>query len=203
MEKENCLNKRMYEISKIAEIIEIILISVGIFLVPILIPLMSSTVFGSSSFIANNSRYIVGVIVNTALIIAAVNVKGWKKIVGLITLPSISAILGGVILNTSSIYTVCMIPAIWIGNFTMVYLFRKLLVEKRLNYVIVSAVSVISKVALIFAGFNLLTATNVIPKASEVAKILSMSMGINQLITATVGSVMAFGIIKLIYSKSK
>jgi len=201
MERETCLDKRMYDISKYAGVIEIILISLGIFLVPLIIPQVLSIVFGATSSIATNSQYVVGTIVNASLIIAGVNVKGLKKIIGLVTLPSISAILSGFVFGTASIFTIYMIPFIWIANFALIYLFKKLLLEKKLNYVKTASVGILAKASVIFAGFNLLLATGVIASGTKVAEMLYLAMGVNQLITATLGSVLAFATLKVVYKR--
>ena len=203
MDKENVLNRRIYDVSKVSEIIEIILISLGVFLVPLVIPQLLNALFGAKSVISSNSQFIVGAIVNTALIIAGINAKGWKKIISVITLPSLSAIASGLIFTTpSSIYTVYMIPFIWIGNFAIVYLYKYLYVSKKMNYIVASVISIITKGIAIFAGFNLLLVLNVIPKGSKIAMALTSAMGINQIITAVIGSILAFTILKTSYRKN-
>lgn len=201
MEKENCFDLNLVDFSKRAEIIEIVLIAVGALLTPFIIPQLLQVVFGKTSVIAANSQYVVGSIVNIALIFAGINLKGYKKIIGIITLPSISAICSGFIFKTASIYTVYMIPAIWLGNFAIVYLYRKIYVEKKKNYVLASVVAILVKTAIIFFGFNLLTWANVIPGQGKVFEALQLSMGMNQLVTATVASVIVAGIIGIIKAK--
>ena len=80
MEKENCFNEVVYPLSKKGEIIQWGILSIFIFLVPMIIPQLISTIFGKASWIATNSQYVVGTIVNTVLIVAGINVKGWKQI---------------------------------------------------------------------------------------------------------------------------
>ena len=203
MKKENCLNRRMYDISKHAEFWEILLVSLGICLVPVFIPTLLTAIFGEVSSISSNSQFIVGTIVNTSLIITGINVKGIKKVIGLVTLPSISNMLSGLIFQSTSIFLVYMIPAIWVGNFILIYIYKKLYIEKQKNYVVSSIIGIILKVAAIFGGFNLLVILDIIPKSSPVATVLFSAMGINQLITAMFGSIAAFAILKIIYSKQK
>lgn len=203
MEKENILSKRLYDISKYAEIIQIVLIALGVFLVPLVIPTLLSTIFGATSFISTNSQYVVGSLVNTALITAGINVKGWKKVISVVTLPSISAIMSGLVFQTASIYTVYMIPAIWIGNFAIIYLYKYLFVNKNINYIVSSIIAILVKVAVIFLGFNLLLLLNIVPQGSKIAETLIVVMGMNQLITACIGSVISFILIKTVYRKSK
>lgn len=141
-------------------------------------------VFGSNSFIALHSQIIVGTIVNIALITTAINVKGWKKIIGIITLPSISTILGGYVFKTASFYMAYMIPAIWIGNFAIIYLYKLLLLEKNVNYFLSGLVAIIVKVGVIFLGFQVLNLFGVFPQ--KIATNLSTAMGLTQAITATI-----------------
>lgn len=198
---ENCLEKRYVDVSGLIEFLEIFFISLGVFLTPLVVPQILSFVFGANSFLATNSQYVVGAIVNTSLIIAGINIKGWKKIIGIVILPSISALLSGSVLHLSSIYTLYMIPFIWLGNFALVYLFKFLFVSKKMNYILTSIIAILVKCAFIFGGYLVLLSTNVIPQNSKVAQVLMTSMGINQVITAAIGSIIAYAFVKLIYSK--
>ncbi len=201
MEKENCFNLNLVDFSKKAQIVEAVLIAIGALLTPFIVPQFLQLIFGKTSFIATNSQYVVGSIVNIALIFAGINVKGYKKIIGIITLPSISAICSGFIFKTASIYTVYMIPAIWLGNFAFVYLYRKIYVEKKKNYVLASITAILIKTAIIFFGFNLLTWISVIPGEGKVFQALQLSMGMNQLITATIAAIVSAGIVAAIKAK--
>lgn len=195
MEDTKCLDMKYLQLSKVGEIIEIICICLGVFAIPLFIPQLLSAIFGATSVIASNSQYVVGSLVNTLLILAGVNTNGWKKVVGIVTLPSISALFGGLVLKTSSVYTLYMIPAIWIGNFAIIYLYRYLFVKKNLNYIVTSIISIIVKCTAIYSGFRLLVLANIIPGASKVFTALNVAMGMNQLVTASIGAVIAFGII--------
>ncbi len=203
MINENCLQKRYADVSHLAEIIEIILISLGVFLTPLVIPQILSFIFGANSFLATNSQFVVGAIVNTSLVIAGINLKGWKKIFAIVFLPSISALFSGLVLNLSAIYTVYMIPAIWLGNFALVYLFKFLFVSKKVNYILTSICAILTKATIIFAGYHILLWSNIIPQNSKVATVLFTSMGINQVITAIMGCSIAFVLVKLLYSSKK
>lgn len=81
MEKENVLNKNMCDYSKGIEVMQIILICIGALLVPTFLAKILTMTFGANSWVASHSQIIVGSIVNCALIVTAINVKGWKKIV--------------------------------------------------------------------------------------------------------------------------
>lgn len=192
MERENVLNKSMRDYSKQIDIMQIILICIGALIVPTFLASLLTKVFGANSFIAAHSQIIVGSIVNTALIVTAINVKGWKKIVGIITLPSISTILGGYVFKTASVYMAYMIPAIWLGNFAIVYLYKLLLLNKKLNYFVTGIIAIIAKVAIIFGGFSLLNMLGIFPE--KLVQNLQVAMGTTQGITATIGMIISYTI---------
>lgn len=195
MNEEGILEKSKFDFSKTAERVQLLLILIGAFAVPIWLASFLKTVFGGASWVATNSQLIVGSLVNTALITAAINIKGWKKIVGIVTLPSIATILSGYVFKSASVFMVYMIPAIWVGNFALVYLYKLLLVAKEKNYLLTTVASIIVKVAIIFAGFSILKAFGIFPE--KMVTTLQTAMGTTQAITATVGSVISFGILKI------
>ena len=120
---ENIISKRIHDFTKQVDIIQTILVFLIALLVPTFLAQIIQKVFGEASIITNNSQLIVGSIVNAALIVTAINLKGWK-ILGVVTMPSISTIFSGYVFGTSSTYLTWMIPAIWIGNFILVFSFK-------------------------------------------------------------------------------
>ena len=182
---ENVLSKRICDFSKAIDIFQIILICFGALVVPTFVPQWLKALFGAQSVIGANSQLIVGTIVNTSLITAAINLKGWKKIIGIVTLPSISNLLGGYVFETSSPYMTYMIPAIWLGNFALIYAYKLILVAKQKNYFLAGIVGAVVKVAIIFACFNVLNLFGVFPE--KVATMFKTAMGSTQAITATCG----------------
>lgn len=186
---ENVLSKRICDYSKAIDIMQIIIICFAALVVPTFVPTWLKAIFGAESFLATNSQLIVGTIVNTALIMTAINLKGWKKIIGVITLPSISNLLGGYVFKTASPFMVYMIPAIWLGNFAIVYAYKLLLVSKQKNYFLAGVVGVIVKVAIIFAFYNIINAFGIFPE--KVATMFKVAMGSTQAITATCGVIVS------------
>lgn len=190
MEKENVLNRAMRDYSKALDITQIAIICLVALLVPTFLGMLIKSIFGANSVVASNSQIIVGSIVNTALIVTALNVKGWKKIVGVITLPSISTILSGYVFKTASFYMAYMIPAIWLGNFAIVYLYKKLLLEKKWNYFFTGITAIVTKVAIIFGGFSILNAFGIFP--TKLVQNLQTAMSTTQAITAIIGMIIAY-----------
>ena len=110
-------------------------------------------------------------------------------------MPSISTILSGYVFGIASVYMVYMIPAIWIGNFALIYSYKFLMLGKNKHYFLAGIVGIIVKVAIIFALFNLINLFGVFPE--KLVENLRNAMGMTQLITATLGIIVAFVIYKL------
>ena len=201
MEKENVLDKTMYDFSKKADLIQTIVIGLIAFLVPTFLAQLINAIFGAQSIIATNSQIIVGSIVNSALIFCAINVKGWKKIIGVVTMPSISTIMSGYVFKSASVYMVYMIPAIWIGNFVLIYAYKLIMLEKNKHYFLAGVVGIIAKVLVIFACFEILNLFNVFP--SKLVGNLQKAMGLTQLITASIGALIMFVVYQLEKKKLK
>ena len=195
MEKESVLNKTMYDFSKKADLIQAIIIGLIAFLVPTFLAQLINAIFGAQSIVATNSQIIVGSIVNSALIFSAINVKGWKKIIGVVTMPSISTILSGYVFKSASVYMVYMIPAIWIGNFVLIYAYKLIMLEKNKNYFLAGVVGIIAKVLVIFGCFEILNLFNIFP--DKLVANLQKAMGLTQLITASIGMLIIFIVYQL------
>ena len=197
--EEKIINKRVRDFSKTTDIIQTVAIFLIAFLVPTFLGQAIKAIFGAASPITSNSQIIVGSIVNTALVMAAINLKGWWKILGVVTMPSISTILSGVVFPApASKYMLFMIPAIWVGNSALVYAFKFLMLTKKQNYFLAGVVGIVVKVAVIFGFFMLLNkGFNVFP--DKIAVNLTKAMGMIQLITASVGCVVS----SLIYYSEK
>lgn len=198
---ENIINKRAKDFSKAADVAQTILIYLVALLTPLFLAQLIKSVFGATSVVTQNSQLIVGSVVNTALIMAAVNVKGWKNILGIVTMPSVATILGGYVFKSASVFMVYMIPAIWIGNFVLVYAYKWLMLSKEKNYFLAGIVGIVTKVAVIAAGFFILKAFGIFP--DKMVTTLQAAMTTTQLITASIGTVIAFVIYKIETRKAK
>ena len=152
-------------------------------------------IFGSESIVANNSQLIVGSVVNTILVISALNLKGWSKTIFVVTMPSISTIVSGYVFKSASVYMVWMIPAIWIGNFALIFAFKYIMLAKGKNYFLAAILGIIIKVLIIFGFFMILKAFNIFPE--KLISNLQKAMSITQLITASIGCLIAFAFYKL------
>ena len=189
---EKILSKRMHDFSKTSDVIQTILIYLIALLVPTFLGGVLKSLFGETSLVATNSQLIVGTIVNTALIMSALNLTGWKKILGVVTMPSISTMLSGYVFSSASPLMAYMIPGIWIGNFVLIYAYKAILLSKEKNYLLASIVGIIAKVAIIGAFFMTLNAFGVFPE--KMVTNLQKAMTVTQLVTATCGALVSYSI---------
>ena len=192
--EESVMRKSVRDYSKISVIIQTVLIYLIALLVPLFLGQILKAIFTANNVIVSNSQYIIGSIVNTTLVISALNLKGRVRNFGIITMPSIATILGGYVFGTSSTLLVWMIPAIWLGNFALVYAFKKIKVDMNKNYFLAGIVGIAVKTLIIFGVFNILNLYGIFPE--KMVANLQMAMGLTQLVTATIGSLIAFGIYK-------
>lgn len=201
MEDDLVLSQTAYDFSKKEDTIQTILLALLVFLVPTFLGKILSGVFGAQSVVATNSQLIIGSIVNSALVISALNLKGWKKIVLVTTMPSLSTIVSGYIFGPVSIPMLYMMPAIWLGNFALIFSFKFLMLKKKQYYWLSAIVGIIAKVLIIFGLFSLIKLFGVFPQ--KAIPTLQKSMSLIQLITATIGCVIGFTIYKLEGLKNK
>ncbi len=165
------LNQTSYEFKVKYENIELFFYSLVAFTIPLLFP---------------HPQLLTGTLVNAFLIMTALHFRGWK-ILPLVMLPSIAAVLNGVLFGPFTIFLLYMMPFIWLGNFALVYLFKKLHLVKGADYFIAVGVSALGKAVFLFAVAYVLVAVNVLPAMFLTA------MGAMQLGTAILGGIVAFG----------
>ena len=192
---EGVLKQTVKDFSKASEVIQTIVIALLAFIVPTFLAQLLKTIFGEESVITSNSQIIVGSIVNTALVISALNLRGWTKIIPIVTMPSVSTIISGYVFKSASVFMVYMIPAIWLGNFALILAFKYFMLAKSRNYFVASFIGIICKVAIIFGSFLLLKSWNIFPE--KAVSNLQRAMSIIQFITATIGCLLAFCIYKI------
>lgn len=176
------LNQQLIDTKKITNIIVTLLIIIGAFVVP--------TFLAKIIPLGKYQQLVVGTIVNASLILTALYTKGTIKTIAIATLPSMSTILGGLLFATMTKFSQVMIPAIWLGNFAFILLYKVLYVNKKIAYPISAVIAIVAKVAIIYLGFRIMVNAMTVPEMVKTT--LNTSMGVTQLITATCGSILAF-----------
>ena len=153
---------------------------------------------GSTSTFVQFNQFLVGPLVNCALIIAAIRFKRWYSALGIVCVPSVLAIAGGLVFALGNVFMLFMIPFIWLGNLALVMIFRyspfrKGGARRAGVFIITAPIAICAKAALIFGGFLILFFTGAITGGP--AAVMWNAMGLYQVITAVAGSVLAFGVL--------
>jgi hypothetical protein len=138
-------------------------------------------------FLIGHPQLFVGVIVNAALVLAALNLKDYK-LLPVIMIPSIGVLSRGVIFGSFTIFLIYMIPFVWIGNAIFVYAFKELKLKRNMNSIATLLIGAVAKTIFLFTAALILVKTGVIPAPFLV------SMGVLQLYTAIIGGLIALGI---------
>jgi len=134
-----------------------------------------------------HSQFLTGSLVNTLLFLSAIFLKGrlyWP----VIFLPSLAVLAKGLIFGPFTYLLVFMLPAIWIGNFLLIFIFKKM--SPIFNYPISIIFSALGKQVFLFSFTLFLFNFKVLPA------IFLQTMGVNQLLTALLGGFMTWLILK-------
>ncbi|MBR9692177.1 hypothetical protein GOV06_05330 [Candidatus Woesearchaeota archaeon] len=165
------VNSQEYELSYLAENMEMIVYSVVSFFLPIVI---------------GHPQIVVGIIVNAMLITAALNLKGYK-LLPVILAPALGALSAGLLFGKFTVFLLYLIPFIWIGNAILVFAFKWLKLRLKKNYVLTLVVGSTAKSLFLFGAAFLLFKLGIIPVMFLTA------MGVVQLTTALGGGIAAYG----------
>ena len=192
-----------------AETITIVAIIFALLLVCLALPLAIR--YTGVDFLARNDQWIMGTVVNCALAVAVVSIASYKKVIALVFLPSIVHVINFYAFGIGTIFSLYMLPAIWLGNISLVLVFKYLYVDrnkKRINntfnsgnFLITATIAVVVKAAIIFGIFSVLVAIETIPPMP--ATMMTPRMGVNQLIVGAVGCLIAFVILRSISRSSR
>ncbi len=131
-------------------------------------------------FLLGDQQLLVGSVVNCALVLAALNLKG-RKMLPIILLPSIGAYAAGLIFGVASSALLLMIPFIWVGNSILVVSMKKLNLSMHKNRVLSLLVGAGIKAGFLFAIAFTLFSFGLLPA------IFLTAMGVFQLATAIIG----------------
>jgi len=135
--------------------------------------------------VISGPQLLTGTIVN-ALLFLFISQTHSKKALPLILLPSIGALINGLVFGTSTLFLLYFLPFIWLANYFLTESFRYFL--QKYSYLISAGLSSVIKCAVLFCSAYLLTSTGVVP-----VQFLQL-MGLFQLYTALLGGVIAYGV---------
>jgi hypothetical protein len=132
------------------------------------------------------NQFIIGPLVNAALIYSGVRLRRAANLLLVATLPGAAAIALGV-LGINAVFMLYMVAFIWAGNLALAFSFRAF---AKSGYTVAAVFGITAKVALIFGGFLILRACGAFP--TPVAETMFSMMGAVQFLTATLGAALAY-----------
>jgi len=159
------LFRQEYSLSRLQEYVEMIIYA---------------TISFSLPFLLGHEQLLVGSVVNCALVLAALNLKG-ARLLPVIILPSIGAYLAGLIFGAASSALLYMLPFIWLGNAVLVLCIKYFVLDKKTNRIAALGFGATAKAAFLFLSALALLSFTMVPAAFLTA------MGIFQLMTALLG----------------
>lgn len=165
------INLQDYKLEYRQELFEIMLYTVVSFFLP---------------FFVGHPQIVVGVLVNSLLITSALNVKG-AKLLPVIIAPTLGALSRGVLFGPFTVFLLYMIPFIWVGNSILVFAFKWLNLDKKVNKWVTLVIGSAVKAGFLFGIAYLLVSLNVLPIMFLTA------MGLFQWYTAILGGILALG----------
>jgi len=145
-------------------------------------------------FLISGPQLLTGTIVNSLFYLFVLQSVS-KKILPIVLLPSIGALLNGIIFGKFTVFLLYFLPMIWISNYLLIHSF-KFFLKKKSPVLISMGISALLKTLLLFSIAYLFTTIKIVPQ------IFLQLMGLFQLYTALLGGVIALGIHFLISKKN-
>ncbi len=143
-------------------------------------------------FSLGHYQFLTGTLVN-AFLFLSVSLLPKKTFWPVVFLPSLAVLLRGLIFGPLTIFLVYLLPLIWLGNLTLIFVFSKFLDLTKFPLAIF--VSALAKCLLLFSFTFLLFNFGVLPK------LFLTTMGINQFITAILGGFLAWLSLRFLNNK--
>jgi hypothetical protein len=140
-------------------------------------------------FLITGPQLLTGTIVNSILFLY-VSQSYSKKTLPLVILPSIGALLNGLLFGKFTVFLLYFLPFIWIGNYVLVQSFKVL--SKKYSFSLAILMSSSFKFIVLFSIAYLFTATKTVPM------MFLQLMGLFQLYTALMGGALALLISKVL-----
>jgi hypothetical protein len=133
-------------------------------------------------------QLITGTIVNSFFFIASEKLDK-KALYPILVLPSLGAVMHGVLFGPQTVFLIYFLPFIWIGNYLQVNVFS---LTKERNYLVRIFSSALAKYLLLFV------AANIYYKFSVVPQLFITSMGMIQFATALMGGLLAYFVLNFL-----
>lgn len=143
-------------------------------------------------FLISGPQLLTGTLVN-CLLISGVKFVDKKNYLFMAVLPSVAAVLNGLVFGKFTIFLVYFLPFIWLSNFilirSIIYLKEKLSLSFSITLSVIFKTTILFLTSLIYFKFNF------------IPEIFLTAMGVFQLATGIIGGLMFLGINKVLKIK--
>ena len=112
----------------------------------------------------SHPQVLVGTIINAILILSAHYLKN-HEVLPAVILPSVGVVAAGALLGELTPFVIYMIPFIWLGNASIIYMFKKYHVTHKKSYSSVLASSTIIKGGFLSLSVMIMVGLSVVPAA--------------------------------------
>jgi len=136
-------------------------------------------------FFFKNPQELLGITINTLLVLAALNLRGWR-LIPVIILPSIGALLGSYFFHDMTFIVLAFIPIMWLGNAILVFAFKYLYLARKINFFLTLFIGATTKYLFLTLSAYVFVYFSLVPD------VFMLSMGRIQLVTAVFGGLLAF-----------
>ena len=110
-----------------------------------------------------HSQLFTGILVNSMLVCSALYIKGWKKIIPLLVLPSVGALSKGFLFGPLTVYLFYMMPFIWVGNAIFVFSIKTIYLKEKKNFLLATIYGSVFKSVFLFSCAFLLYSFGIVP----------------------------------------
>lgn len=165
-------NMQDYALTSIHQYFEMAVYTVFSFMLPIML---------------SHPQIAVGIAVNAMLVLAALNLKGYK-LLPVIIAPSLGALSGAMLFGPFTKFLLYLAPFIWAGNAILIFSFKLFRLKLKRNYWLTLGLGSLLKSGFLFLSALLLYSLGIIPVMFLTA------MGAMQLATALGGGAGAYAV---------
>ena len=147
-------------------------------------------------FLLGFPQTLIGTLVNAFLVLSAVIIKDPKKVLPLVFLPSVGVLARGLVFGPFTFLIFYMLPFIWFSNAVLVWMTDRLYLKMGMNYLSSLLISsLVKSLALYLAAFGWVS-LGLLPR------VFLQTMGPIQFLTAILGGLLAYGVIKSLEKSS-
>ena len=137
--------------------------------------------------VSHAPQLLTGSVINMLLFIGAKTLTR-RQLAALIVLPSLGALMNGVLFASLTPYLIYLMPFIWLSNGVLIWLYQ--ILHKKFSQTLSIGIAAVAKTLVLFLVAQVMFGVGMVPV------IFLTAMGVVQLVTALAGGMLALGVEK-------